>query len=145
VKISGHELYDIDVDGLNAPYAPSVAKPFHVVWAHYEANSNTTFYATIIGEPAEFSAKCLLGREGFNDSDWMVTVDNSGDDCAAKMQTVNVLAIANTHRVSTHSLLSTHWLMLISVMAIAVLFTVWSRCSRSTKSMVDTEIQPLLF
>ena len=139
------------MDSLSAPYNPAVSKPMHIVWEHYDSTAMETFYAKIYGQPAQYSATCLLGREGFNDSDWVIAVDNSGDDCAAKMQTVNVLAVANSnsHGVATHSVhvSSIHWVMMISIVAVALLFFVWRRRPRPSKIVVDTqsEFQPLLF
>merc|ERR1711879_122111 len=64
----------------------SVAKPFHVRWTDWAnltdagAPITKSFNSTIIGAPKEISISCIYGRDGANDSDWFVSIDNS--DCS---------------------------------------------------------------
>jgi len=145
---AGDQLYDTDVESLSAPYNPAESKPMHIVWEHYDSTAGDTFYAKIYGEPAEYSATCLLGREGYDDSDWTVTVDNSADECTAKMQTVNVQSVkarsVKVNSANTHS--SNVWWMTVSIVVLGLLFAIWNISShcRHSKVLAQTEIEPLL-
>jgi len=136
---AGHELYETDTDAMDHPYAPSVAKPMHIVWAHYDSTAMDTFYAKINGAPTVTSATCILGRDGTNSSDWTISVDNEG----CTQQTVNVMA-ASAHSVhSVHSNKNVQW-MTVTLVVVAVLLAIWHRLSGHKKVVSDTEVQPLL-
>ena len=136
---SGHELYETDTDVLSAPYNPSVAKPIHVIWAHYDSTALDTFYAKINGAPTMTEATCILGRDGTNTSDWMIEVNNEG----CTQQTVNLLAASGHSAHSAHSNRNVQWMMGTMVI-IAMLFAVWSQCGVNKKMVSETEVQPLL-
>jgi len=104
---AGHELYETDTDLLSAPYNPSVAKPIHVIWAHYDSTALDTFYAKINGAPTMTEATCILGRDGTNTSDWMIEVNNEG----CTQQTVNLLAASGHSAHSAHSNRNVQWMM----------------------------------
>lgn len=67
---AGMELYDVDTDALDHPYAPSEAKPFHVL--DWWTTDGHTFTSNLYGEPAAVNVWCVDGRDNGNQqiSDW---------------------------------------------------------------------------
>jgi len=73
---AGHSLYSMDTTTFTAPYNPSVAKPFHVIWSLTNSRGDT-FDSAITGQPAAAQFKCIYGRDGADDEDWIFKLDNA--------------------------------------------------------------------
>ena len=76
---AGHKLYDTETKELKHPYNPSEAKPFHILWDESDS-FNASYSSSIFGRFDSVSLRCIYGRDGVNDSDWIFAVDNS--ECA---------------------------------------------------------------
>ena len=76
---AGHNLYDTETKELKHPYNAAEAKPFHILWTESDA-FNVSYSSSISGHFEAVSLRCIFGRDGVNDTDWIFAVDNS--DCS---------------------------------------------------------------
>jgi len=74
---AGYALSSVMTDYFKHPYNPSIAKPFHIIWNNQMETYDESFQSQINGEPADIDFYCIVGRDGMNDSDWTVKVDNT--------------------------------------------------------------------
>ncbi len=81
---AGMELYDVDTDSLDHPYAPAEAKAFHVLDTWETAGH--TFTSNLYGEPSAVNVWCVDGRDnGDRDlSDWDHSEFENLDDINTK-------------------------------------------------------------
>ena len=73
---------------LDHPFNPAEAKPFHILWDETDS-FNVSYTSSISGEFDSVSLRCIFGRDGVNDSDWTVSVDNSG--CSSSMTAISAV------------------------------------------------------
>merc|ERR1719334_1048443 len=75
---AGHKLYGEDTSEYDHPYNPATAKAFHVVWNDFDNETLETgfivkqFNSSIHSVPKTVSFACIFGRDGVNNSDWMI-------------------------------------------------------------------------
>jgi len=74
--ISGYGLYTQDTSELAHPYAPSVAKPFHIV-DEFSVDDEHTFYTQIFNRPQSADLKCIFGRDGTANDFTEFSIDNT--------------------------------------------------------------------
>jgi len=74
---AGYALSDVITDYYKHPYNPSIAKPFHIIWNNQMETYDKSFQTQISGEPLDIDFYCIIGRDGMNDSDWTLQVDNT--------------------------------------------------------------------
>merc|ERR1711971_1473817 len=74
--IAGQGLYTQDTSELAHPYAPSVAKPFHIV-DEFSVDAEHTFYTQIFNRPQSADLKCIFGRDGTANDFTEFSIDNT--------------------------------------------------------------------
>jgi len=155
---AGHKLYNEDTSDYSKPYNPTVAKPFHIMWANSENftvdtvdNVLKTFNASIIGEAKTVEFSCIFGRDGMNDTDWEYSSDNS--DCDLLDDVTGTFAgnerdlavISEFHRAYVRWNLKT--LMLAMTVVFVLMIGVWAMnrwSAEKSKLSSATETAPLL-
>jgi len=74
---AGYALASTVTDYFKHPYNQAQCKPMHVVYSVALESYDKTFEAQINGQPDNVTFYCMVGRDGMNDSDWTVAVDNA--------------------------------------------------------------------
>merc|ERR1719471_845567 len=74
--IAGQGLYTQDTTELAHPYAPSIAKPFHIV-DEFSVDAEHTFYTQIFNRPQSADLKCIFGRDGTANDFTEFSIDNT--------------------------------------------------------------------
>ena len=152
---AGHELYDEDTSMFAHPYAPSVAKPFHILWSYSDNFTIDTvenvvkyFNSSIVGEADTVSFSCIFGRDGMNDTDWDYTVENS--DCSSMTMKLAVNEQIEKEDDARYPLLNARLnplVLLSAVTVIVLLFVIYRSCwnrAKSKSKTLPTEYAPLL-
>jgi len=152
---AGHELYDEDTSAFAHPYAPSVAKPFHILWSYSDNFTIDTvenvvkyFNSSIVGEADTVSFSCIFGRDGMNDTDWDYTVENS--DCSSMTMKLAVNEQIEKEDDARYPLLNARLnplVLLSAVTVIVLLFVIYRSCwnrAKSKSKTLPTEYAPLL-
>ena len=144
---AGHSLYSKDTSRFAAPYNPTVAKPFHVLWSYFQ--DGTYFNSSITGRPQNVRFSCIYGRDGSDDTDWTVKVDNK--QCVApseRGQRDNREYVApsesvfmEAHREATKYVM--HNMLLLVALAVMVGAVSVFQCERAPK-VISNENAPLL-
>jgi len=144
---AGHKLYGEDTSEYDHPYNPAVAKAFHVVWDDFDNETLTDgfvikeFNSSIHSVPKTVSFACIYGRDGVNNTDWMVEADNTDCSLFDDEITEALLVKASKQHVS-------FWWVKVLVVAAALCFLgqqVWTQCGASKlKLSAQSEVAPLL-
>ena len=148
---AGRGLYGVETSEYNYPYNPSVAKPFHILW-EYTDKYNSTFKSVIENMPDSVSFDCVFGRDGVNDTDWTVMVDNG--DCVSSVDQEVIdfyfeqIGVSSPHsqRVRAHNPLSSAATWLIAAPVLGVLCILWQimKRTRGNGKLSLSETAPLL-
>ena len=134
---AGNSLYSLDTSTLAAPYNPTVAKPFHVIWTR--SQDGMLFNSSISGHPMSVHFACIFGRDGAEDEDWTVTMQN--EHCVSPSER-NVAVV--TTSVSSTSTLSIRVQMFLIAASIMIIVAVsMFRAHVSSKAKLN-ENEPLL-
>lgn len=147
IKISeleaGSTLYDHDTSQFGHPYAPAMAKPFHIlgVWDQ----NGFEFSSEINGDvnPANIQFSCIFGRDGILDADWKFKIDNSKCQSDAAIRAVSLQNTASNSHSASGSIHLNHWLILLTALVAILVFV--QKCHRQKKQVSEsTESLPLL-
>jgi len=142
---AGSALLETNTSALAYPYAPAIAKVFHIL-DNYSDAYNHTFYSPLIGDPRVVSASCVFGVEGIDD-DWdawsleFVLGANQDADCTLFERDDTLFAAREVVLSSARQ--SAHWLivMLIGGFACAAL-SIYTLCGqRQRKSLLVADGQ----
>merc|ERR1712087_494959 len=142
---AGSALLETNTSTLAYPYAPAIAKVFHII-ENYSDDYNHTFYSPLIGDPRVVSASCVFGVDGIDD-DWdawslefvLGANQNQDADCTLFERDDTLFAAREVALSSLSSARqSAHWLivMLIGAFACATL-SIYTLCGqRQRKSLL---------
>jgi len=156
---AGHRLYGEDTSEYDYPYNPAESKAFHIIWNDFLNQSLNEGYVvkqfnnSIHSEPKTVSFTCMFGRDGVNNTDWMVEADNT--ECtlfddevtdAVVLDAAVLFEAGDVLRTFKHHV-SLWWIKVFVIPAVilSVAHFVWSHCgAKKSQLSAHSEVAPLL-
>merc|ERR1712087_527019 len=137
--IAGQGLYTQDTAELAHPYAPSIAKPFHIV-DEFQVDAEHTFYTQIFNRPQSANLRCIFGRDGTSNDFVEFGIDNTVCDNRQVMlqemayqQGMTFSSSGKSYNMRSSLIWSLVMVAVLVLVVVALAF--FTRCSRRSLSM----------